>query len=237
MKYILRIAVVILFASGLFSCSECIKGKGHPVSETRKIGDFDKIVLNFNADVSVDVVPKTTMQIHGQKNILKYVKTKVKNNTLYITSNKCFVDIDPVTINVFTPALNEVTVNGGGSVNIRHPVVLDKIVLEINGNGKIFADMYSNTVDATINGSGEIVANGTSHNQNVNIEGPGIYQASGLRTDNSLIKINGPGKAEVSSLNSLKVEINGNGSVKYFGNPEIKSEISGDGTLSKIIQE
>jgi hypothetical protein len=229
--FYLMIFSMVLAGSG---CVQCVDGEGHIVSVTRSIKPFTKLELNMNAHVEVGVTSKATMQIHAQKNIAELITTKVEGDKLVIETSKCLGNYEPVLIHVFTTALEEIEVNGSGTVKSRHPVTVNKIEFEVDGSGKIFADVYANKVEAEVDGSGEVVINGTVNSQKIEIEGSGFVQTTGLKADDTAVEINGSGRAEVSSLNTLNVSIRGSGRVIYSGDPKVESKISGSGSVSRM---
>ncbi len=228
-------SLVLVWMVLLSGCSlDCVDGQGKIVSYTRHPDSFTEIELNINADVEIGIALKTVMQIHAQPNVMKAITTKVSGGKLIIDASPCLGNTEPIQIKIFTPELTKIAVNGSGMVKTMNPVYVGDIDLEVSGSGKLFADVHSNETNVDISGSGEVIINGSSNSQNIKISGSGNYMGLGLRTNESSIEITGSGKAEVSTLNMLKVDISGSGEVVYAGTPKIKSEISGSGKLTKM---
>ena len=234
MKKLFAFIVMLPFIFGVNGCMDCVDGSGHITTETRQIKPFRKIELKIPAFVEVGEVSKTLIRINAQENILKLITTKVVGEKLVIDASRCIGSAEEIQIAVFTPSLEELQVKGSGIIKTKHPIVADKLKLEVKGSGKIFADTYANDVVAAIKGSAEIVVNGTTVKQKIKIEGSGYYNAMGLKAYETKINITGSGKAEVSSLNVLDVKIEGSGEVVYSGDPKISTKIEGSGTVYKM---
>ena len=234
MKKLLPLLIFIFPLFFITGCFNCIDGTGHIGTENREIKKFTKLELDIPADVEIGISSKTVLRIHAQQNVSGAITTEVKGDKLVISSSRCLGDIEPVRINIFTEDIEEIEINSSGTVKTKHPITLDKIKLEVEGSGEIFADVYANVVTTEIEGSGNIVVNGTTSSQKIKIEGSGSYKAFGLRSYDAKVKIEGSGDAEISVSNFLNAIIEGSGSVIYSGTPKVTSKVSGSGSVTKM---
>ena len=236
MKYLkilpaLFVVIIILFS---ISCQNCIEGKGGIVRQKRDLKAFSKIEVNIPADVVIGEATKPVMQIHAQPNVLKAITTEVNGDELIIDASPCLKNIEPVSIRIMTPALTGITFNGSGSLKTDDIFTCDRMEIEMNGSGRIYADVFTNKVDVIIKGSGMVAINGTTNDQSVEIMGSGIYKGFGLKSYRTEVDLKGSGTAEVIALNKLNVNITGSGEVVYSGNPDLKTKIKGSGKVSKM---
>lgn len=238
MKKIIFPFITLLTFMGMISlsgCNEaCIDGQGQITSVNRTIDSFTELELNIEADVEIGIASKPAMQIHAQPNVIKAIKTKVRDGKLIIEASPCLNQVEPVQIKIFTSNLEEIEVNGSGMVKTTGPVTVGDIEFEVNGNGKIFADVHANKVEVEVKGSGEIVVNGSANKQEVEIKGSGKFLGFGLGTYDAKVEISGSGRSEVSSRNNLNAKVNGSGEVVYAGNPKLKVKVNGSGTVTKM---
>jgi len=218
----------------LTGCNSCVDGTGHVENQTRTVAPFSEIVLNINADVVVEVVAKTTMQIHAQRNILDLITTRVKGKKLIIDASQCLGNTDPILIKVFTPNLYKLTVNGSGMIKTANPVTLGEMSLSMSGSGKIYADIHANIVNTKLSGSGDIIVNGSANKQNIDLKGSGNFKGLGMRTNSVEVDLSGSGKVAVSATNKLVVKLSGSGEVVYAGDPKGKTEVIGSGKVTKM---
>lgn len=210
---------VCLMALGFASCyKKGIKGEGNIVSETRMVGDFAKIEANGSTNVTVVSDDEYFVIVKGYGNLVPIYKTQVNGDRLILEFKEGYWNVrnDNITVEVHTPYVDKVSLNGSGSIYV--------------GSG-----YNHDRLDAHINGSGDIeVAKNTFMNVDVNINGSGNFNSEAADVNNVYVKISGSGDAYVMALDYLKVRISGSGDVYYRGNPAtVDMEISGSGQVHK----
>lgn len=128
--------------------------------------------------------------------------------------------------------LNEVTLDGEGSVKGSGTFRTDDLHLAINGGGKIEMNVEAQKINAEINGLGKIVLSGTAQEANFSIPGAGKIDAFEMRTIVCNANISGMGKSMVDVIDVLNANISGNGTIVYRNTPkELNKNISGLGTI------
>ncbi len=217
----------------LTSCFNCVDGIGKSTPETREIGEFSKLEVDIPADVVIRFGDVPGIKIMAQENMLKEIDTYVKGQTLEIDADFCLNPTETIRIDITTPKLSKIVLNGSGNIHASSTMEADDIVLKLNGSGQISTDVFSNTLEAQINGSGDIIVNGTTQEMEMDINGSGDFRGLGLKTFEANVSITGSGDAEVNVLNDLKAGITGSGSVTYVGNPSIRTDVTGSGTVTK----
>lgn len=209
---------ICILAMGLASCHKHrIKGEGNIVSETRSVGQFAKIEANGSTDVTVVNDDEYFVVVRGYGNLLPIYKTDVKGDRLVLEFKDGYWNIhnDNITVEVHTPYVDKVSLNGSGSINVGPGYDHDRF-------------------DANINGSGDIrVADNRFGDMHIDINGSGSFNSETTDADNVHVKISGSGDAYVTALNYLNVRISGSGDVYYRGNPDIEMDISGSGKVHK----
>lgn len=219
MKKFTIFMTVCLLALGFASChKKGIKGEGNIVSETRIVGDFAKIEANGSTDVTVVKDDEYFVIVKGYDNLVPVYNTKVKGDRLILEFRKGYWNVrnDNVTVEVHTPYVDKLSLNGSGSIYMGPGYGHDRL-------------------DAHINGSGDIeVAGNTFAYMDVNINGSGSFNSETTDVDNVYVRISGSGDASVLVHDYLKVRISGSGDVYYRGNPgTIDTDISGSGKVHK----
>lgn len=210
---------VCLLALGFASCHKRgIKGEGNIVSETRMVGEFAKIEANGSADVTVVADDEYFVIVKGYSNLVPIYKTKVNGDRLILEYKEGYWNVrnDNITVEVHTPYVDKVSLNGSGSIYVG-------------------AGYDHERLDANINGSGNVeVARSTFRYMDVFINGSGNFNAETAEVNNVYVKISGSGDAWVYVLDYLRVRISGSGNVYYRGNPgTIDTDVSGSGQVHK----
>ena len=199
----------------LFSCSfNGIRGNGNIVNEEREISQFNKIDVSGRFDVDIEVGKSVSLVITAEDNLLKYIKTKVRNNTLIITTKENLHPRDDLVLKITTPKLNEIDCSGANDLTI--------------------ANVKSDKFSIDLSGAGSIEINGIAKKFYIDISGAADLDASEFLVEDVKIDISGAASADVYASKSLYAEVSGASSIKLYGNAEdVKTDISGIGSFSK----
>lgn len=228
----------LIVALSLGSCKKggvfCYSGNGNETTETRNVNDFTKIDLGLAAELVYVQSDNYSVQIDASENLMEFIKTDVKVNTLTIDfkNNKCYKEKNPIKIYISSPTIKGISISGSGTVTSKNKLTSNDLDLNIGGSGDMFLD--SQNLDVKISGSGELEANGinTIESEKISISGSGKMNLFDLPALTSDVSVSGSGNCDVNVTNSLKVDISGSGNVRYKGVPTVKSNVSGSGSVS-----
>lgn len=235
MKRFIYFFAVIISTSILFSsCQPCIDGMGPVTKETIEFKKFSKLDLRIPAKLTIKLGNDHVATISSNENILKNIRAKVKGKTLVIGSKNCISSADELKIELIVNSLDEITLNGSGSIKSVSQLNADDMELQINGSGNILTEVFATDLKATINGSGNIIINGTVKDADIEINGSGDFKGIALDAFTSDIEVNGSGDVRLNVKNDLSVKIKGSGSVYYLGEPKIRTKIDGSGEVKKL---
>lgn len=202
------LALALLFLNGCHWVG--VKGNGHVVSEDRAVPNFTKLEVDGAFTINwVSGGPKLT--IRTDQNLLEYIRTDVSDDRLHIEWVKPLKGTRGIKIDVATPVLSHVTLNGAVRLvasNLSGP----EFFLEANGASRVALNGNVNAMSGEMNGASRL-------------------DAESLTTRAVELSISGAGRAAVNASEVLKVSISGAGNVTYSGNPAISKEISGAGSV------
>ncbi|MDA0813744.1 MAG: DUF2807 domain-containing protein [Verrucomicrobia bacterium] len=187
-----------------------IEGSGIASAENRWVEPFDGIDLHL--PVEVDIRRGNVQMIHiiADDNVLPLVVTAVAKGTLHILANIQFKPNTPIRIEIETPTISGVVINGSGNVKL-DSVTDREVSLIINGSGNITARGAVNTLNAVSNGSGNLLLRHL------------IAQTGQVAT-------NGSGNAAINVTTTLSNTISGSGNIKCYAVPgTVKSHKAGSG--------
>jgi hypothetical protein len=231
----------LIVALSLGSCKKggvfCYSGNGTETTETRDVNDFTKIDLGLPAELVYVQSDNYSVQIEASENLMEFIKTDVKSNTLTIEfkKNKCYKEKNPIKIYISSPTIKGISISGSGTVTSKNKLTSNDLDLNISGSGDMFLDSLDiQNLDVKISGSGELEANGfnTIESEKISISGSGKMNLFDLPALTSDVNVSGSGNCDVNVINSLKVDISGSGNVRYKGVPTVKSNVSGSGNVS-----
>lgn len=214
-----------------------VRPSGKVTTISPSVSGFDAIEIGFPMRAHINIGDEgTSVRINGDENILSYLKTKVRGNTLYIycDDNVNFEEGSGASAYISLPSLKRLALSNSEAIDITGKLKGDKFHLDISGSGKTTIDDLSvSTFESEISGSGKITINGGSVNKaKYDISGSAKINAYQLQARSVYANISGSGKTEVTALEKLSADISGSGIVRYKGRPEIENQnISGSGEL------
>lgn len=222
-KRVLWVAAMLLLAVSLSGCYAArmvtapivVNGSGSVITETRDVGTFTSVELNAVGQMNISQGSANSLTITADDNLLKLIKTTVRNGVLVIEFERPAVTFNAITrlqYDITVTKLDTLTVNGAGDIRV--------------------TGLDGQSLKVRINGASNIDAAGKVVSQQVTLTGAGRYQAADLQSDDAVIEINGAGTAVVWAEKTLDVGISGMGNVEYYGAPRVSKRISGVGSVT-----
>jgi hypothetical protein len=233
-RTLIFIGIILLGVVGLSSCNIYHEETGSGILETeyRRAGYFNRIELDFAAEVILTQGPARDIQIEAESNVLPRIITRISGNTLILDANGGLYTNRKIKIWIQTPDIYSIDVASSGRVISDNKIYGKSIALTLSGSGLIdLALDMKNDVDAVLSGSGLIFLEGDTKNAIYTMTGSGKIESFGLRADNSDVDINGSGRCETTAYYNLDVYITGSGTVWFKGAPRISRKISGSGRI------
>lgn len=212
-KSILAILAISLISTT--SCRKQVVVGGPQETEKRTIPVFNSVDHNGSFNVKIYESDRSYVIVNAPRNIIEHIKTRTIGKTLVLENDA--VNYGPhgkVTIEVYTPNLEELILNGSGNLNVDRFSDLKNIHAELKGSGNI--NFSTNTADFV----------------NLKLTGSGKIAASDIATDSTIVRLTGSGKVECYSNHYLKADLDGSGTIIYWGNPTwVLKEVSGSGNI------
>jgi hypothetical protein len=213
------------------------RGSGEAGQDVRDARGVRAVELASFGNLYVELGEQEELRIEADRNLLRYIETEVRGDTLTIRHRRG-IGLRPrlpieyyLTVN----ALDSIKVSGAGNVSLPD-VTSDRFVAEISGAGSIdLEDLRAQELNVRISGAGNFeVQSGEVSEQDVSISGAGDYRARGLDSDRAQVSLSGLGSATVRVREHLDVHITGAGSVRYVGRPTVDKHITGVGNVEAI---
>ncbi|MCB0699251.1 MAG: DUF2807 domain-containing protein [Chitinophagales bacterium] len=219
MKAQLSVFVLAFFAIVFTSCHKhVIRGNGSVITEVRSVGTFSKVVANGSSNVTIVEDDEYKVILTGYGNLINAYETRVSGDKLVLEFEDKFWNVknDNVEIEVHTPYVDKVTINGSGDIDVHSGFRQDNFFANVSGSGNIrVTNNKYKSVNAEVNGSG-----------NIDLESS--------TCESAYINISGSGEVYVFVTDFLKVNISGSGDVWYSGDPlSTDFSISGSGKVHK----
>jgi len=212
MKKIVCLLALALLAAGCgvphFGAKNKTNGSGTPKVEKRAVGPFTAVDISGAYDVEIVAQKETSLEIEGDDNLLKLVKTEVKNGTLFISSESGFSTRRAIRVRISTPDIQGLTSSGANQIKITG-VKSENFVVETSGASKIFVAGEAKTVEIEMSGATRV-------------------DASELRAARAKVSSSGASRASVYATEEVNADLSGASNVTYYGAPKtVNKEVSG----------
>lgn len=233
------------FAAASLLFSSCgvnvLHGEGKKITEMPTVGNFNAVEVNISSNVEVTVTEGAAcgVEVSGYANILKHIKTEVKDNVLCISydlDHTLTIDGDDTKVRVTVPSLKAVSMSGAPDVDIKGDIKGPEFALDISGAGGVtIENIHADVLDADISGAAKLeIKGGVVKTAKYELSGAGSIEAFPLQTEETITSISGTASNEVSASRKLTADISGAGSVEYKGNPEVVKHVSGVGEVTAV---
>ena len=201
----------------LLSCCRPVIGNKKIVFQERTIPIYSQIKVLGNADIVLTEGEVGQIKVETSENVLPYVTTEVKGETLVVKLKHYGVNYVPK-LKIYVPIdekFNKITIAGKGDVAL----------------GEHFS-IELQTLEVTIKGQGNVQLQGKTEVLKVSVLGSGNFQGKELLTHKGTLSISGTGNIEASVSEEVQAKITGYGHIIIFGNPSKKdTDIKGSGKI------
>jgi len=210
-----------------------VRGNGNVTTEKRTTSNYDGISLGGSFDVILVKGKEGNITIEGEENIIPYVETEVRKNTLQIKIEKG-INIKTtrkLVVTVTYSDINKVNLGGSGTIRNEGTIKADDFSVNLGGSGDIKLSIDANEIKSSLSGSGNINLMGATKEFNCSIAGSGNIKAYELETENLDAVVTGSGNISTNVNNKIKAKVVGSGNIYYKGDPKytnVKSVGSGD---------
>jgi hypothetical protein len=236
--YLTLLAIVVGIGMLILSSCKlgCEHGSGHQSTETRKVADFTKIDVSGEFKVNIKQDSSLALNITTDDNLMKYIKTKVSNNKLYIsTKDRNICTNGPIAITIGVRNLSEIASAGGVEIVSQGKLVTKDFHFDLSGATKINMELDAANVSTEGSGATEISLKGQASSHTIDLSGGSKVYAFDFIVGNYNIDLSGASDCEINVLHSLNVSSSGASSIKYKGNPSsIHNDKSGISSITKV---
>jgi len=211
---LLTLLVIILTSSSCkFGHHSGVRGSGTRKTEARELKAFKTIDTTGSFEINITAQKPASFEIEADDNIVPLIKTEVRGDTLFVTTEQSINPSRSVRLRVTLPELAAVTSRGAGEINI--------------------VDANSDSLKLESLGAASIEAAGKAKTVTISSTGAGKVDAGNLIAEKANVDVKGAASVEVNASEQLDVTVAGAGSVQYSGNPKVVNKhVSGIGSVS-----
>lgn len=231
----------VLFVSAFFltvlsSCRfGCVKGSGHKITESHKMGDFTQIDISGGFKVNLKQDSSLDVTINGDDNLMKYIRTSNEGDKLRIYTKKNLCPSGEITINIGVKNLEGIKTSGAIEINSDGKLNTKDLSIHTSGGSKITMDLDAANLETEGSGASEINLKGQATSHKLHLTGSGKINAFDFVVGSYDIETTGASECEINVLHDLNVNTTGASDIKYRGNPSnVNSHKTGASTLTKV---
>lgn len=201
---------------------------GEKVSETRKLGGFEKIEINGSPKVVYTQGKTVSVRIEGNRESIDNIETSVSDNTLYVRNkgkmgivNFTFGNDDAV-VYVTTPDLIGIKLNGSGDFISKQRIDTDRINIVLRGSGDInLKDIICDVCNLSLVGSGDLdVDRLEARDVDASLIGSGDLDIALLQVNLTRLSLKGSGDVKANfaqGCRAVDCQLNGSGDIMLSG--------------------
>jgi len=237
----MRKAVLVGMAAAVAvaACSAARSENGGPtVERSYAVGNFDRIDLAGNYDVTVHTGGKPGVQASGAEKVMERLVVEVRDGVLVIEPRKHdgfnwrWSNHGKVTVNVTVPSLRGAQLGGAGNIRIDQ-VKGDRFEGGIAGSGDLTLERVEvSALKMGIAGAGSAkLGTGRVKTAEYDITGSGGIDAGGVAAETASISIAGAGDVKANAAKTASVDIMGSGDVDLKGGAKCTVSKAGAGNV------
>ena len=191
-----------------------VKGSGNIQIEKRNVSGFTSV--KTGGAITVDVVSQRDfgVEVEADDNLLEYVKTEVRGDTLKIYTEGCISTRTPIRVRIAMPQIESFEVSGASSGTL--------------------TNVKNETLSLDASGASKIKTDGEVKELIVDLSGASRLDAENLKADDVTVDASGASSATVVALNDLNAEASGASTIRYAGEPKnLKKDLSGASSIKQ----
>jgi hypothetical protein len=230
-KFMLQIPFLLFALVVSNACYAQLRGNGIVEEQNRSLKSFQSIVSVSSVDIVVRQGDTFSAKVVADGNLIPYIKTEVKNNTLYVSVTKSIWKAKKMEVQLTLKDLHKVALSGSGDFICNRPFKTSGIEFVVSGSGDVEAALDTPAVQVKISGSGDVELQGVRGKLVAAVSGSGDLEASGLQLEDCTLKVTGSGDVELKGRTALLTLLSvGSGDVDASGLTAVQVKIKASGS-------
>ncbi|MCX6173691.1 MAG: DUF2807 domain-containing protein [Ignavibacteriales bacterium] len=214
----MKTKITLIISLVAFIVSGCgfwgVRGNGRVKDQSRAIMEFDKIDAGGAFTLKIKVGPSPSLKITAEENLINYIRTNVKGNTLVIDTKKNISPRKEIYIEITTPSLRAIDASGANNITVY--------------------GIAGSDFEVDVSGAGNVDLSGEVDRFRADLSGAGSINARELKAKDVRVSVSGAASADVYAKDYLDASVSGVGSISYYGDPaKIRTDVSGVGSITR----
>lgn len=216
--------------------AQSVRGNGNIIKQTREASGFSGVSVGGVYNVYLTQGSTESVIVEADENLLPYIETEVRGNTLEIRTRKNTNIKDHKEMNIYVSLKDFDHIHSGGASNVYAETELSGGTVELHSGGA--SDMklgvvQANSFEGRISGSSDITLSGNTQDADIRVSGSGDFKGANFKAEDVTVRVSGSGDADIHASESVDASASGSGDIKVHGRPSRKNyNTSGSGDIS-----
>lgn len=232
---LIALSMVLGFSSWGWKWEE-IKGSGHIIKETREIGEFNEIKVSGGIDVILTQGDKQPLTIEGDDNLISYIETQIKENTLVISrsqTKKNFKPTKSIKVYITTPDLQSIEASSASDIQSNSFWKVEHMNIKLSSASDLNLEIEATELQLKASSASDVSLSGNVDTFIASFSSASDLDGKHLQVKKANLSASGASSLSVSVEEELTYRISGASDLTYYGDPIIiSSECTSAGSVS-----
>ena len=183
------------------------KGSGNTAIEKREVSEFSKLDVSHVFQVEVIAQSEYAIEVEADDNLLQFIKTEVRGDTLHIELDERVKTSNPMRIRISAPDIERIEASGASRVSV--------------------SNLKNSEMAVDTSGASKINVSGETGNVIVDVSGASQIDLGSLAAATANIDASGASKVNVNVTGELIADASGASRITYAGSPKVQKSTSG----------
>jgi hypothetical protein len=222
---------------GNLAGGQSVRGSGSVVEESRSVSGVSKVELAMPGTLHISIGSSEELQIEAEDNLLEYIQTNVRGNTLRIETQRG-INLQatrPIEYYLTVAELEAVDISSSGDVEVKD-LESESFSASISSSGNLLiSNLVGDSLQVNISSSGDLdILGGEVKEQTIRLSSSGEYHARDLASTGADVTLSSSGDATVRVSERLTGRLSSSGNLYYIGNPNLDVSMSSSGRTEQI---
>ncbi|MEP7075730.1 MAG: head GIN domain-containing protein [Acidobacteriota bacterium] len=194
-----------------------VSGSGNVVTQNRDVSNFKAIDVSGVFKVEAVAQKDFEVAVQADDNLMPFIKTEVRGDTLYIESEKRLKSSGPIIIRISAPEFTNVEASGATNISVK--------------------DLNSNELGLNSSGASKVLLQGLVNNLVVDVSGASNIDAGDLAAQTAKVDASGACSVSVNVSNHLDVDASGASKIFYSGTVKSENIVKSTSGASRVVQK
>ncbi len=215
-----------------------LEGSGTIVDKEHEVQPFEILHAGTILRLNIHAGEKPSVVVHADDNLIDHIEVTQEGKRLTVMLEKDLrVRRASITVDVTTPTLNELFVEGAAQVKLED-LQAKSLAIRLAGAAKLSGQVDAEKLEITASGAARIELetpdDRTAESVAINAKGATSVDLERFPAKRVSVEMSGAGHCRVFASEELNAEAAGVGSITYFGNPEqVTKKVRGTAKISK----